>query len=107
MKVDIEKALDFMRDNAGNLANAKADRVHLEQFRKSKKALLMQQVEGAQHIREAYAYAHPEYIELLDGLKVAVEEEERLKWMMVAAQTKCEIWRTIEASNRRTDRAET
>ena len=105
MNVDIEKALDFMRDNAGKLAEAKANRVHLEQFRKSKKALLMRQVEGPQHVRESYAYAHPSYIEILDGLKAAVEEEERLKWMMIAAQTKCDIWRTVQASNRRVDRA--
>ena len=27
--------------------------------------------------REAYAYSHPDYIELLDGLRVAIEAEGR------------------------------
>ena len=41
---DIEKALDFIRDSSNDFAKAKANRIHLEQFRKSKKALLMNQL---------------------------------------------------------------
>jgi hypothetical protein len=87
-------------------AKARAERVYLEEFRKSKKALLMQQHSdkpiGAQ---EREAYAHPEYIGLLAALRVAVEAEENARWMLIAAQTRVEVWRSQEASNRATDRA--
>jgi len=37
-QINIFRALDFIRDNAQPYANAKAQRVYLENFRKSKKA---------------------------------------------------------------------
>jgi hypothetical protein len=42
---------------------------------------------------------------VLEGLRVAVEEEERLRWLMVSANLKVDVWRTQESSNRRIDRA--
>lgn len=103
--INIEMALDFIRDNSLPYAKAKADRIYLEQFRKSKKAMLVLEVKGTVQEREAYAYAHDDYIGVLDGLRVAVEREEELKWKIVAAQTKAEVWRTQQANNRRQDRS--
>ena len=37
------------------------------------------------------------------GLREAVEEEEKLKFMLSAAQLKVEIWRSQEATNRAID----
>lgn len=54
---------------------------------------------------EVDALAHREYIELLEGLKAAIEVEEKLKWMLTAAQAKVEVWRSLEASARVVDRA--
>jgi hypothetical protein len=51
------------------------------------------------------AYATDDYIELLKGLKEAVETEEKLKWQLIAAQARIEIWRSQEATNRTIDRA--
>lgn len=107
-EINIGKALDFIRDNADSLASAKATRIYLEQFRKSKKALLFNSApEGTIQSKESYAYAHAEYILLLDNLKIAVEEEERLKWMMVAAQAKIDVWRSENASARFIDKVHT
>jgi len=107
-EINIGKALDFIRDNADSLAKAKAARIYLEQFRKSKKALLFNSApEGTIQSKESHAYAHAEYILLLDNLKIAVEEEERLKWMMVAAQAKIDIYRTQQANNRFIDKVHT
>lgn len=39
LDIDIEKALEFIRQNAKKYAEAKGERVYFEQFRKSKKAL--------------------------------------------------------------------
>jgi hypothetical protein len=55
--------------------------------------------------RENQAYSHPDYLAVLDGLKAAVEEAERLRWMLVAAQARIDVYRTQEASNRSIDRA--
>jgi hypothetical protein len=55
--------------------------------------------------KEADAYAHPDYIAVLDGLKEAVEEAERLRWMLVAAQARIDVWRSQEASNRNIDKS--
>ena len=105
-QIDPNKAIDFLLKNAEKYAHAKAQRVYLEEFRKSKKALLMNQCdEKAANAREQYAYSHPEYIGILDGLKSAVEVEETLKWQQIAAQLRVEVWRSQEASNRGLERA--
>ena len=105
-QTDPNKAVDYILANASKFAQAKANRVFLEEFRKSKKALLMSQSTAeAANAREQFAYAHPEYVELLQGLKEAVETEEKLKWELVAAQLRVDVWRSEEASNRNQDRA--
>ena len=102
----IAKALDFMRDNASALAKAKGERIYLEQFRKSQKAILYCKApQGTIPEREAWAYSQDDYLQVLTGLQVAVENEERLKWMMTAAELKVEVWRTQSANNRRIDQA--
>ena len=84
---DPHKAIEFIYRQAPLYAKAKAERVRLEEFRKSKKALLMAECEApAANAREQYAYAHPDYIALLDGIAAAVETEETLRWQLVAAQ---------------------
>jgi hypothetical protein len=55
--------------------------------------------------KEADAYAHPEYQAVLEGLREAVEEAERLRWMLIAAQARVDVYRTQEASNRSIDRS--
>lgn len=55
--------------------------------------------------KEMEAYANDDYVKLLEGLKEAVETEEKLKWQLIAAQARIEIWRSQEATNRTIDRA--
>lgn len=103
---DPHKAVDYIITNAGKYAKAKAERVYLEEFRKSKKALLMGQCfENTSAAREQFAYAHKEYLAVLEGLKAAVELEEEIRWGMIAAQTRVDVWRTEQASNRNQERA--
>lgn len=100
-----DEAIDFMLKNAPRFAQAKAQRIQLEQFLKSKRALLMNLSDGKTvSEREAYAYAHPDYVELIVGLQVAVEQEETLKWQLTAAELAVDVWRSREASNRMMDR---
>jgi len=108
-EINPNAAVDFLLKNAGLFAKAKADRIYLDEFRKSKRALLMQEAffAGVDTIagQERDSLAHSEYRALLDGLKVAVETEEKLKWQMTAAQLRVEIWRTLQANNRLIDKA--
>ena len=103
---DPNKAVDYILANAGKFSAAKAQRVYLEEFRKSKKALLMAQSTAKAAVeREQYAYAHEDYLALLGGLKAAIEVEEKLRWDLIAAQARIEIWRTQSANNRAQDRS--
>lgn len=105
-QIDPNKAIDYIIQNAAKFAEAKANRIYIEEFRKSKKAILMGQSSAeAANAREQYAYAHPEYIDLLDGLREAVETEEKLRWELIAAQARVEVWRSQEATNRAQDKA--
>lgn len=103
---DPDAAIQFILDNAARYAEAKANRVQIEQFLKSKKALLMNE-STAKTVseREAFAYAHPDYMELGKGLGAAVEREETLKWKLQAAEMAVDVWRTVQANNRGMDRA--
>ena len=107
--IDVEKTLSFIRKNAKDYAAAKGDRVYLEQFRKSKKALLMIEAEQkgikTGQERESYAYAHDDYVALLTGLQIAVEKEEYLKLMIAGCHAKIELWRTQCANNRQEQKA--
>jgi hypothetical protein len=103
---DPHDAVDYIIKHAKQFADAKAQRVFLEEFRKSKKALLMKQsIEGALGAQERDAYAHAEYVELLKGLKEAVAIEEKLRWDLIAAQARVDIWRTEQANLRNEGKA--
>jgi hypothetical protein len=104
--IDPQAAVTFMLTQAPKYAKAKAERVYLDEYRKSLKAILMQRCnEQSIGAQERDAYAHPEYTAHLKALEAAVEAEETLRWQMVAAQTRVEVWRSQEASNRAMDRA--
>ncbi len=100
-----EAACAYIRDKSPEYAKAKAERIQLSEFRKSKKALLMNEKQGPGHERESYAYAHDDYIALLDAIKDAVEREETIRWRIEAAKFQIEIWRTQSSNNRAQDQA--
>jgi hypothetical protein len=105
MQIDPHKSIDFIFKHSKEYAQAKAEVTYLEEFRKSKKAILFSQAIGNTVAdRENQAYAHPEYQELLKGLQAAVERAEELRWKLIAAQARIDCWRSQEASNRVIDR---
>ena len=104
--IDPNKAINFIIENAPKYAEAKSNRVYLENFLKVKKAQLMQDCKNEPVSRaESYALAHPDYLVIVEGIKIAMLEEEKLKYFLEAARLRAEIWRTTEASNRNQDRA--
>jgi len=102
------KALDYLRDNAEEYGRCKANVIYLQEFRKSKKSLLMNQSDlKTESAKEAFAYAHEEYQDHLATIRVAIEEYETMRWMMIAAQAKIDVWRSLESSARMLDKAVT
>jgi len=103
--MEIEALFQKWRDSVNEAAKAKADVVYLTEFRKSKKAILMQEAELNGHKtgqeRESYAYAHPEYLELIKALREATETNEKFRWRMKIAEERIGIYRTHEASKRK------
>ena len=95
------KALDFIRDNAQAYALAKANVVYMTEYRKTIKAILMaSSSEKTESAKETYAYSHNDYKQHLLALQQAVAEAERLRWLMIAAEAKIEVWRSLESSAR-------
>ena len=107
-EIDPHDAVDFIYENAPKYAEAKSQRVFVEEFRKSKKAILMKD-SGVEAIgaQEREAYANVEYMDLLDALKEAVMQEETLRWQLEAAKARIAIYQTMSANNRALDKATT
>jgi hypothetical protein len=98
---DPHLAVDYIIANAKKFAKAKAERIYLEEYRKSLKSILMKRsLEESLGAQEREAYAHEEYRKILQGLKEAVEIEEKLRWDLIAAQARVEIWRSEQANLR-------
>lgn len=96
-----ELAIEYIFKHGKRYAKAKAERIYLEEYRKSLKAIIMKRsLESAVNAQEREAYSDPEYVELLKGLRDAVEVEEEIRWGLVAAQARIEVWRSMEATNR-------
>jgi hypothetical protein len=104
--IDPQSAVEQMWKTAPRLAKAKGELVYIDEYKRSLKAILMKaSKEKTSAAQETEAYAHPDYIKHLAGLQAATEAYEALRWQMVALETAVDVWRSTEASNRRTDRA--
>ncbi len=94
-EADVERAIEWMISNADKAAVARAQREHCEQWRKTLKAQLMQEhVTLPLAAQEREAYADPRYVAHLDALRTAVEQDERMRWLMTAAETRVSAWQT-------------
>ena len=106
MTIDPNSAIDFMIKNAEAYAQAKAQVTYLTEHRKTVKALGFQRsLKSTMAEKEADAYTTDDYKTCVEGLREAVAEAERLRWMLVAAQARVDCWRSMEASNRSVERS--
>jgi|TARA_R100001530_G_scaffold62096_2_gene44728 hypothetical protein len=98
---DAIRAADFLRDQASKIGEVEAHRYHLEDFRKVQFSVLWEKApEGSIASKDAWAYAHPEYVQFLDGLKVARASHRKYTHLVEAAKLRIEVWRTIQANER-------
>ena len=93
---DVEKALDFLRDSADEAAINRANRIYMEEFRKSLKAQLMSDnMDMAVNAQEREAYRNIEYITHLQAMKEAIFSDEKLRFLIDAAKAKISAWQTM------------
>jgi len=105
MTIDPMRSLETMHRVGPLYAQAKANRIHIEESLRSIKAVEAAKSESTSVAqRELDAYASDAYRTAVDGLKAAVEQEEKLRWQLLTAQAAIEAWRSMEASNRAMDR---
>lgn len=107
--MDIEELLERYRQLADRYAPARANRGYLEDYKKSCLAMLMKEAMTTGHTavsaQEREAAAHPTYTKLLEDLKIAVLEEEKVRYHLKAVEWEIEIWRTKQANERAERRA--
>jgi hypothetical protein len=97
----VQKALDHLRLNAGEAAKARAERIYMEEYRKTIKAnVMMRHLDTSVAAQEREAYASQDYKDHLIALRDAVERDETFRWKMVAAEATIEAWRTEQANRR-------
>ena len=100
----IELRMAELRELSATYASAYATKSYLEEFKKSKIAILQKKYQQLGHkttaAQEREARADPEYLELLDALRDATEQSETIRWQLKNAELGIEIWRTQESSKR-------
>ena len=99
----IERRLTELRNIAKQYSKAEAQRVYLEEFRKSKLAILQKKYMpsfDSVAAQEREARADPEFISLLEGLRVATEDAHRLRWELEVARIGASLWQTSQATKR-------
>lgn len=103
---DIDRALTFLRDSAPEAAQARATRLHLDDYSRVLKATIMSEhlaeTVGAQ---ERYAYGDIRYKNHLEALKQAIFDDEKMRFLRDAAQARIEVWRSVQANARAEGRA--
>lgn len=102
--MDIEYIMHEYDKRVAEYAKARARRTYIEEFKKSKFAMLMKEAERqgfkTAAAQEREAYACDEYMELIKNLETTVEAEERLRFELKALEMKAEVWRTVRADER-------
>lgn len=98
---EIDKALDYLRDNARDAAQARADRIYVEEYRKVLKAQIMKEHGSLSAVlQEREAYADPRYVQHLEAIRDAVVADESHRFLRGAADAKIEAWRTQSSNTR-------
>lgn len=98
---DIEKAVDYLRQNAQESAEARATVKYLAEFLKSKRSQIkLKQTGMSNAAAEDTALADPAYIELLDTYRAAVEKDAFHSFKREAAAAMIDAWRTQQSNAR-------
>ncbi len=99
----VDKALQYLRDSAGEAATARANSRYLEAFLKTLRATIkLKSSASSNAAAEDVALASSEYRDALEGYKVAVEADARHTFKREAADALIRAWQT-QCSNQRSE----
>lgn len=97
----VEKAVDYLRQSAQEAAEARASVKYLAEFLKSKRAQIVTAQTGVSNAAaENVALASPEYLDVLEGYKAAVEKDSFHSFKREAAVAMIDAWRTQQSNMR-------
>ena len=96
----VQMAFDWLKDNAGKAAQAKAARIRAEHGVKKAKAHAFLAAEGTVAEREAKAIASDDYDEAADAECQAIEQDEFYRNQKDKAIAIIEAWRSEQANLR-------
>jgi molecular chaperone DnaK (HSP70) len=96
----LERALDWLRDNAETIGEAKAETIRTARMREHILALEMKKHEGSAAAQEREAKASAAYREAIYAEAKAAGVFETMRAMREAAALKIEAWRSEQANFR-------
>lgn len=98
---EVEDFLDKIEKIAPMYAKAKAETYQLTEYKKTQRSVLYSRAIGKTvSDKENWVSMQPEITKTIDGIAVAIENEERLRWELKIAELKIEVWRTEQANRR-------
>jgi hypothetical protein len=97
---DIEAAVQWLRKSSEECAQARANRLYLEQHLKTVLATEAAKHEGGVAAAEQKARQSPVYLQALEGWRVAVELDECNRFKREAAQARIAAWQTMSSNER-------
>lgn len=98
---EVDKALDFLRDNAKTLGDARARLVRASHMVKVQEAMQFKKSDATSNDRrQADARTSTAYLEAIEEDAIATGEYEKLRALRAAAEMKIEAWRSESATYR-------
>jgi hypothetical protein len=97
----MEAAMEFLAETDDAFAQAKTDLLHSEILGKRCRSRLFVSGEGSVEARKAAAEGHQDTIQADDALVAATLTFEALKARRSRAEIVIDVWRTLEASRRK------
>ena len=98
---DIEKAVTWLVESATEAAQARANREYMDEYRKTLRATIMAENKSQPlAAQERDAMSDPRYIAHLEAFKEAVQQDERMRWLRIAAETKISVWQSQQRAIR-------
>jgi len=97
----VEKAVEYLRDNADDYGTACGLVKFLDHKRKVVRGQQFIAAEGTVGLREAVAESSAEYLQVITDLQNAETDKHILATMFKAAELTVSVWQTQNANNRR------
>lgn len=98
---EVERAVQWLVENADKAAQARANREYMDEYRKSLRAQIMaENTDQPLAAQERDAMRDQRYRDHLDAFRIAVQEDERMRWLRIAAETKVSVWQSQQRAAR-------